>query len=306
MRKFFWLNAIVVAALGCGRFVGPTHQQTGPTLQTLARTLSAPQGYLAARPPAFFNRDNLFEAIDGMAPEYIGYGCKALAMLEWPPAQNKGEKVEAQLYDMGSPLGAFGIYSRAHVGKGEFADVGEEAAVAEDSVEFARGPYYVRLTGPPEARRLLEGLAKAIVAKVPPGPRPAQFIAALPTEGRIERSERWIPDSAFGMEFMRNVVAARYRVGGKEIELYLAPLAGIPEAKSALEQFRQTVKARSPQLTAEMQPGFTYSDQYLGPVGVFQPGPRLVVVVGYEKNAAIIALLQKLGGARGAASTSGK
>jgi len=299
MRRFLLFGSVAVLALelGCARLnVSETRG-----VRALARNVAAPQGYLAQKSPGFFDRDNLYKAIDGMANEYISYGCRALAMLEWHGARGTEEKMQAELYDMGSPLGAFGIYSRAHVGTGDFADVGEEAAVAEDAVEFARGQFYVRLMGPLDSRPVLETVAKTVVAQVPAGPRPEQLAASLPPEGRVARSERWIPEAAFGMEFMRNVWAARYKLGDKNVELYLASLADPTTASAALRRFRETVKDRSPQTAEGKLPGFIYSDDYLGRVGVFQIERQLAVIVGYEKRPEIEALLQNV-----AASTSSR
>jgi len=297
MRRFFFVAQIAMlpVVMGCGRLAGVMPQgPAAPTLEALARTVATPQGYLAQGAPAFFDRENLFKAIDGMAPEYVSYGCVALATLEWTNPQDAQEKIQAEIYDMGSALGAFGIYSRAHTGEGEFADVGEEAAVAEDAVELARGQYYVRLMGPLDSRPVLETMARAVVSHVPPGPRPDAFLRALPKEGRVARTERWIPDAAFGMDFMRAVLAARYRLDGKEIELYVAPFADEAAARSALSKFRQTVGKREPRTASGYFPGFAYADEWMGRVGVFQVGRQLAVVVGYEESAALEDLLRKV------------
>jgi len=297
----------IVAVLGCGRLSAPkAGQSAGPSLQEVARALPVPQGYVAQKPPSFFKRDNLYEAIDGQDGEYMSYGCVGMAQIEWAKSSDAQEKIQAEISDMGSPLGAFGMYSRAHVGNGEFATIGgEEAAVGEDSVELARGRFYARLTGPPDARQPLESLARTLVAKVPAGPGVEQLTAGLPVEDRIARSERWIPDSAFGMNFLRNVLAARYQAGQKPIELYLAPFDDASAAQAALEQFRGTKKDRSPQPATGGFPGFTYTDGWLGKIGVFQIGSRLAVIVGDEPNPSIDPLLRKIEAAQHSASANG-
>lgn len=297
----------LLSALGCGRLCAPTvRESAGPSLQEVARALPVPQGYVAQKAPSFFKRDNLYEAIDGQDGEYMSYGCVGMALVEWAKSKDAQEKIQAELSDMGTALGAFGMYSRAHVGKGEFANIGgEEAAVGEDSVELARGRFYVRLMGPPDTCQPLESLARTFVAKVPPGPRVEQLTAALPGEDRVASSERWIPDSAFGMNFLRNVLAARYQVGGKTVELYLAPFADASAARSALETFRETRKERTPQPATGGFPGFTYSDEWLGKIGVFQIGARLAVIVGYEPNPPVEALLRKIEAPQHPASANG-
>jgi len=287
--------AVVAGGLGCGHVSRnvPTGR-SAPSLPALAQAIAAPPSYTARQAPAIFDRENLYKAIDGMDGEYMSYGCVALALLEWTKLQDPQEKIQAEISDMGTPLGAFGIYSRAHTGDGEFADVGEEAAVSEDAVEFARGQFYVRLMGPLDSRPVLVRMAGTIVAQIPPGPKPEQLVAFLPSEGRVPRSERWIPDTAFGMNFLRNVVAARYRIGEKNVELYVASFPNLPSAQGALNQFREAVKTRSPQSTPGGFPGFSYRDDWLGQVGVFQIERQLAVIVGCEESPAVTALLEKV------------
>lgn len=289
-------GVILAVMLSCGHVREPvtSRRDSDPDLRTLARTVAGPPGYPLRSGPVFFNRENLYEAINGMAPEYISYGCVALGMLDWKPTDKAEEKVQAEIYDMGSPLGAFGIYSRAHTGDGAFCDVGEEAAVAEDSVEFSRGRYYVRLMGPMDSRPVLEDMARAIVARVPPGPRPEYFLQALPSDGRIARTERWMPEGAFGMDFLRNVWIARYRLGDKEVELFLASFGSEAAAEAAWTKFRESVKKHSPQPIGGEYPGFVYSDEWIGRVAVFRVGRRLAVIVGHETMVASRSLLRKI------------
>jgi len=250
---------------------------------------------VASTRPAWYRRDNLFEAIDGQATEYISYGCIGLAMLEWKSEKGSAEKIQIEVYDMGSPLGAFGAYSRAHVGEQQFADIGEEAAVAEDAVEFARNRFYVRMMGPVGSSETLRSVARSIVAKIAPGPKPEEITASLPRKGRIARSERWIPEAAFGMDFLRSVFVARYRLGSETGDLYLASFSDTAEAQSGFEKFRQAIRSRSPQDARSRYPGFSNKDEWMGHIGVFQVGRCIAVVVGYGDPDAADGLLAEIG-----------
>ena len=298
---------LAVLAVACGRVgeIAPPAVRAPSTLRDVVEKMDGPPGYSVRSDPAFFNQDNLHEAINGMAPEYISYGCEALGMTEWTKAGKPDEKVQMEIYDMGSPLGAFGIYSRAHVGNGEFCDVGEEAAVTEDSLELSRGRYYVRLMGPMDARSVLEAMARSWVLQVAPGPRPESFYRILPGEGRIPRTERWMPEGAFGMDFLRRVWIARYRVGDREVELFLTPFEGEDAAQSALDAFRETMAKQSPQPAPGAYPGFVYEDQWIGRVGVFRIGRTLAIVVRYDDSAGMQSLLGKIAAASTAAGQEG-
>jgi hypothetical protein len=278
-----------------GGHAAPAVAAKEPTLAQVAESVPVPKGCQAKGKPEYFDREGLYKAIDGMAPEYQSYGCVGMATLEWPSAKDPNEKIEAEISDLGSPLGAFGIYSRAHAGEGKYEDWGEEVAVDEDAMDFARGRYYVRLMGPEaNARPILEPLARAILKRIPAGPRPAEFVKALPEKGRLPRTERWIPEAGFGMEFMRNVVAAKYKSAGTTaaIELHVATFPDAAAAGAAFGKFRETVKEQKPAPIQGNPPGFEYKDEWIGRVGVFHQDRHLIVLVGYEPNGVAKGLLE--------------
>ncbi|MBM3335552.1 hypothetical protein FJY63_12905 [Candidatus Sumerlaeota bacterium] len=264
------------------------------SLGELATSAAPPAGYAASGRPALYRRDNLYEAIDGQATEYISYGCVGLAMLEWTKDKDSAEKIQVEIYDMGAALGAFGVYSRAHTAEQKFANIGEEAAVAEDAVEFARNRFYVRMMGPIGSSETLLTVARSTVARIAPGPKPEELTASLPRKGRMASSERWIPEAAFGMEFLRGVFAARYGLGSEAVELYLAAFSDAAEAQSAFKKFRQAVQARSPQDAKSKHVGFAYKDEWMGQIRVFQIARHIAIVAGNGDPSAVDGLLAEV------------
>lgn len=265
-----------------------------PSLKELATSVSVPNEYSGKTGPDYFDQENLYKAIDGMAPEYISYGCVALAMLGWDVSGNSDEKLQVEIYDMGSPLGAYGIYSRAHVGEGDFADIGTEAAVAEDSVEFARGRYYVRILGPLDSQKSLQSIGHSIVDKVPAGPNAEDLLTLLPRKNLIARSDRWIPEAGFGMEFMRRIEVGRYKLGEDTVELHIAPFETEAAAREAFGKFREAMAKQSPKSLEGDREAFIYEDKWIGSVAVFLMDHYIVVAVGYRNSDAMDALLSSI------------
>jgi len=98
-----------------------------------------PKGGNAVR---FYSSD-LYRYMDGGADIYLKYGLVALAHREYKRA---GVDMTVDVFDMGGPLQAFGIYSAERSPEYRFIDIGTEGYSSESTLNFLQGRYYVRLS----------------------------------------------------------------------------------------------------------------------------------------------------------------
>jgi hypothetical protein len=90
------------------------------------------------------NGQELFQLIDGAGEKYISYGFRQLARTDYRKTGTEFV-VTAEVYDMGSPLGAFGQYSmllsdsRGHP-RGRWVSWHESARVLEGSIPCSIEP----------------------------------------------------------------------------------------------------------------------------------------------------------------------
>jgi hypothetical protein len=137
-----------------------------------------PKGGNAVR---FYSSD-LYRYMDGGADLYLKYGLVAMAHREYKRA---GVELTVDVFDMGSPLQAFGMYSAERSPEYHFIDIGAEGYSSESTLNFLQGRYYVRLSAFGDgAAAALDKCARAISGKIG-GDRSLPAVPdTLPREGK--------------------------------------------------------------------------------------------------------------------------
>ena len=91
-----------------------------------------------------FNKENLYEHIDGASEFYLSYGFEQLQVASW---SNNGVELTIEVYDHGDPLHAYGIYSIERSSKVEIQPVGLEGYGDATIFNFVAGKFYVKMSG---------------------------------------------------------------------------------------------------------------------------------------------------------------
>jgi len=156
--------------------------------------------------------DDLYEYIDGNADLFRSYGFADLAVGDYAPAEAKGW-VSVDVYNMGTPLQAFGIFGAEKPPDVKPAPLGAQGYESNGLIAFWKGAYYVKVSlaegeDKQGARRLAQAAAGRIAAEEA---MPAE-LRRLPSEGRIAGSERYVKRGALGQALLINTVSAQYRI----------------------------------------------------------------------------------------------
>lgn len=136
-----------------------------------------------------WDKKTLYDYIDGGAELYLAYGFVGATSLEY--SDGKDDLVKVDVFDMGSPRGAFGAF--AHGRETIAAEVGQGSEYAGGLLTFWKHRYYVSVLGYPETaakRKAVYELGKAIAALVPETGAPPEILKALPKDGLVEASAR--------------------------------------------------------------------------------------------------------------------
>ncbi|UCC68308.1 MAG: hypothetical protein JSV79_14590, partial [Armatimonadota bacterium] len=190
-------------------------------------------GWTWREEPRKYSPQTLYEYIDGSADLYLAYGFKEAVVGDYFGSGEGGRWITVDIYDMGAPLHAFGIYGAERPPDVEPFAAGTQGYLSESLIAFWQDSYYVKVM-------LIEGkeaaaaraLGKAVAEKLP---RPAEMpveLRFIPTEGRIADSERYVKSGALGHKFLVEVVSADYKVGEATARLHVADL-GTPEKAGA-------------------------------------------------------------------------
>ncbi len=95
--------------------------------------------------PTHYNPEDLYDYIDGEAELYLSYGFKELATLTYFWRSVDDTFLVVDIYDMGTSLNGFGLYSVYRHPEYKFEDIGTEAIVSDFGIKFYQGRYVVEL-----------------------------------------------------------------------------------------------------------------------------------------------------------------
>jgi hypothetical protein len=186
--------------------------------------------------PRFYSSD-LYRYMDGGADIYLKYGLVAMAHREYQPA---GVDMTVDVFDMGGPLQAFGMYSAERSPEYHFIPIGAEGYNSELTLNFLQGRYYVRLSAFGDgAVPALDNFARAISRRIGGDRSLPALLDILPRENRIARSEKYVVDAPAGHDFLAPALTASYRFDGKATSLVISLAADAREASQRVDQLRQ-------------------------------------------------------------------
>jgi hypothetical protein len=146
--------------------------------------------YKADGKDEFYDRNTTFRYMDGAAELYRSFAFKLLMVRRYLKANHPPIVVE--LFDMGSPEDAFGVFSFET--EGEDVRVGQESDYGGGLLRFWQGKFFVNVYADQETsstkQDVLE-LGKAIASSIKHEGQKPKLINYLPGEGLAERSIRY-------------------------------------------------------------------------------------------------------------------
>jgi hypothetical protein len=290
---------VIVASLGlasCGRDEPAARDAAPPAGQAASRAGSpellallpardeAP-GWTASKAPRSFDADSLWELINGAADGFIAYGVVEVVAADYKLSAT-GDDAVVEIYRMKDPLNAFGKYADERYPGYEFIDVGNEGYSGGNTVNFWKGPFYVKITAFEQKdtlRQELVKLARSIAGKVAsPGAEPPE-LSSFPTENQVPHTAKYLPKDVLAQSYFTNGFEAQYKAGAKESKLVLVPMASPAAAREALGRYRDAVsqgKGAARALRAPGDEGFAGEDSFYGAIVAARRDRFIAVALG--------------------------
>ncbi|MBN2198558.1 MAG: hypothetical protein JW747_01780 [Candidatus Aminicenantes bacterium] len=263
-RRIVW--ALLAAALVLGPAPASAGGETGP-----AGLMPELSGWTASEDIRTYSPETLFEHIDGAAESYLGYDFQALAVGQFRREDGSGE-LTIEIYDMGRPRNAFGIYSAERYPESRFVPVGVQGYLEDGLLNFLAARFYVKLMCydcGPEAESVLTSASRAVADKAGDGPGFPSVLSAFPRRGLVANSERFILRNFLGHSFLEAGYTALYRRGEEEFECFIIDGRSGEEAETMLRRLSEPAAAGSP---PDEDAAFHWKDRYLGNVYVLRAG----------------------------------
>jgi hypothetical protein len=235
------LLLVLLLLAGCG--------SQPAALTDLFPKASAVPNWTLAQEARVYNRDNLYDMVDGQADGFFVYGFEQVATQRYQDAS--GSVLEVAVWQVATPADAYGLFTAGLAGQPaticpskDSGQCYEGDADAGRRLAFWQDRYYVQVYGrQPVPDADLQAFAGAVSAGLPAGAELPALVRRLPEDNLIERgfiffheeisiqTEIWLGGrNMLGLSPQTDGVLARYDVDGALAHLLLIQY---PDAQAA-------------------------------------------------------------------------
>ncbi len=149
-------------------------------------------GWVQSRLPSTYEGETLYRDRSSSPKLYYAYGFQRQAEVEYEtPRFGSKPLILLEIFDMGSPENAFGIYNFYTYPQMKIEWVGCKALLSGNYLRFSKGKYFVQIEGYEIATSIREGmvaLAKIVAAQIEDPPRDPRIFALLPSSNKVNGS----------------------------------------------------------------------------------------------------------------------
>jgi hypothetical protein len=191
-----------------------------------------------------YDKDSLFDRINGESELYLPYGFTALAYGRYESRKDPKIALDADVYAMGSLLDAFGMFANYRRKGAAAAAVGVEGTVSSSQLLFYQDRYLVRLqvTGTTTIdESVLLACGRSISRKLPPSTTRPKELDALAVPAVVKTGERYIASSLLGYEFFRRGLMADAVLGKDEVQVFLVLESNADAARTAFDRYHASL-----------------------------------------------------------------
>ena len=247
-----------------------------------------------------FDRDTLFDHINGESELYLPYGFEVLAFARYANRHNPQAAFDADIYKMGSLLDAFGMYANYRRKDDVDVNVGAEGAASSSQLLFYQDRYFVRLqasgtTNP--GPDIFLAYARAISQKLPQNTGRPKELEAFIIPAIERKSMRYIAQSLLGYEFFRKGIVADAILNDEHFQVFLVLENSMEAARKAFDQYCEYLKTSDKNVQiARMQHQISLKtrDPLYGNVVVEQAGQYIFGAVRVKDTSGAQQLIEKL------------
>ncbi|MCD4751359.1 MAG: hypothetical protein K8R59_18465 [Thermoanaerobaculales bacterium] len=237
-----------------------------------------------------FTPDTLWEHINGAAETFLQYGFQELKTAE---LSNDGVTVAVGVYEMSSPLNAFGMYRTELPEDAATVKIGGQALIsAPYQALLVKDRFYVKVDvyegeiDDAGGRAMLE----AIAAALPGDAGLPKVFAKLPAEGQVPGSQRFTREAFLGVRELEHCISAEYDTGaGAVTQLFVM----LPPEGTTVDTVWQSLASKWKAVSHEPKPVLAKKVPYRGLVGVIRTGENIFGVAGSENEETLLKSLTR-------------
>jgi hypothetical protein len=222
-----------------------------------------------------FDKDNLYERINGAAPLFLENNFQEMTSLVY----TKGDDyITIQAYRHATPADAFGMYASERSSDMTFyPDIGGEAQGDDYGLFFFSGSIYVKMsanTTSEEITNTFKSIAKEMATKIDKNASYPAIFDSFPIDGLIPYTQTYITQNYIGHEFLKPVYTSDYNWNDKKIQLFVIDGKTKDDAKKILSDYFNFTK-QSQNFT---EGNLTVEDRYNGNIPLVWKGQYIIGV----------------------------
>jgi len=162
-----------------------TEEETRAAYKAVLPIANLPAGWKLSESVKVYPGKKLYDSIDGAADRFFQYDFREQYVATYASENSEG-KIQVEVYDMGTPDDAFGIFSCHDNILSRHTKVGLAAVMSEVNLDLCQGKYFTRLQAfdfeEGEAETPLLAFAEAIAENIKPGADFPDLVKRLPKE----------------------------------------------------------------------------------------------------------------------------
>jgi len=203
-----------------------------------------------------FSTEDLFEYINGNAELFISYNFNRLITLTYN--QDESAEITIDIFDMGAPANAFGVFSHSREKVDGFISDEVESEYGGGLLTFWKGQYYISILAYPETgekKETVRQIAKRISEMITGESTKPAIVSLLPPEGLAPSSVRyfyhhiWLNSHYFvsgenilNMGEDTEAVLAKYDLPGENKTSAVLLIVGYPDIQRSESAYRAFMK----------------------------------------------------------------
>ena len=156
-------------------------------------------GWVQSRAPSTYEGKTLYRDRASSPDLFYAYGFERQAEVEYETPQFGSKPlILLEIFDMGTPENAFGIYNFHTYPQMKFEWIGSKAMLSGNYLRFSKGKYFIQIESYELATGIREGmvtLAKIIAAGIKDSASEPQILALLPSSNKISGTVKLFPSN---------------------------------------------------------------------------------------------------------------
>ena len=265
MKRLFYEMIISLSCL--------TGQAYSQTPQQIYAALPQVSGWSLSPDIETFNRDNLYERIDGAAPLFLENNFQEMTSVIY----TKGDDyITIQAYRHTTPEDAFGMYASERSSDMEhYPGIGGEAQGDEYGLYFFVGPIYVKMSASNEGEEIttaMKTIAAGFAEKIGYDSVYPPIIDSFPKDGAVPYSATYVTQNYIGHEFLKPVYTVNYELFGKKFQAFVLDAGTTENAKQIVSAYLQFTKQNDPLVEGNL----LIQDRYNGSIPLVWKGRYLI------------------------------